>query len=167
MTDLPYRLVNETGASPIVLICDHASNRVPAPYGDLGLPPAAFQRHIAWDIGAAAITEILARRFAAPAILSEVSRLLIDCNRAFEDPTLTPPISDGTVVPANQALSPAERERRWQAYHQPYHQAIRTALERALTSGREPILVSIHSTTPVLQGIARPQQITVCWNEDQ
>ena len=62
MTDLPYRLVNEAGAAPMVIICDHASNRVPAGYGDLGLPPAAFERHIAWDIGAAAVSEILAQR---------------------------------------------------------------------------------------------------------
>src|SRR5215813_2941589 len=130
MTDLPYRFLNETGASPLVLICDHASNSVPAPYGDLGLPPGVFEQHIAWDIGAAAITEILAHRFDAPALLSAVSRLLIDCNRHFEDPTLAPAISDGTIVPANRHLSQAERERRWQAYHQPYHQAIRRVIDR-------------------------------------
>ena len=68
MTDLPYRLVNEDGPAPLVIICDHASNRVPDGYGDLGLPLAQRARHIAWDIGAAAISEILARRFQAPAI---------------------------------------------------------------------------------------------------
>jgi predicted N-formylglutamate amidohydrolase len=67
MTDLPYRLVNEDGPAPMVIVCDHASNRVPAGYGDLGLPPAELARHIAWDIGAAAISEILARRTLRPA----------------------------------------------------------------------------------------------------
>jgi len=167
MTDLPYRLINEDGPSPLIIICDHASNRVPAAYGDLGVPAAEFERHIAWDIGAAAITEILARRFDAPAILSEVSRLLIDCNRRFEDPSLTPAISDGTEVPANRNLSKGEREKRWLTYHQPYHQAIWTAVERKLAIGQRPILIAIHSMTRVLKGIARPWQITICWLHDQ
>ncbi len=167
MTHLPYRRVNEGGPSPIVIICDHASNRVPADYGDLGLGDADFQRHIAWDIGAAAISEILARRFQAPAILSEVSRLLIDCNRRFEDPNLTPAISDGTQVPANLNISQEEREKRWRICHQPYHQAIWDAIERKLDAGQPPILLSIHSMTPALNGVARPWQIAICWSDDR
>ncbi len=167
MTDLPYRRVNEDGPAPIVIICDHASNRVPAEHGDLGLPRAAFERHIAWDIGAAAVSEILAYRFNAPAILCQVSRLLIDCNRKFEDPGLTPAVSDGTEVPANRDLPQAERDKRWRIYHQPYHQAVTDMIERKLTQGQQPIVLSIHSMTPALRGVARPWQIAVCWAEDQ
>ena len=167
MTDLPYRLVNEAGTAPMVIICDHASNRVPAGYGDLGLPPAAFERHIAWDIGAGAITEILAQRFSAPAILSTVTRLLIDCNRQFEDPALTPAVSDGTEIPANRDLSAAERANRWRRYHQPYHATIAQAIDRQLANGLQPVILSIHSMTPTMRGTARPWQITVCWNNDQ
>ena len=167
MTDLPYRLVNEAGSAPMVLICDHASNRVPPGYGDLGLGSAEFARHIAWDIGAAAITEIVAQRFDAPAILSTVTRLLVDCNRGFEDPNLTPAVSDGTEIPANRCVSQEERETRWRTYHQPYHAAITHAIDGKLASGRGPMVLSIHSMTPTLRGIARPWQITVCWDDDQ
>jgi predicted N-formylglutamate amidohydrolase len=167
MTDLPYRLVNEAGLAPLVIICDHASNRVPDGYGDLGLPSAAFERHIAWDIGAAAVSEMLAQRFNAPAILSTVTRLLIDCNRQFEDPSLTPAISDGTEVPANRDLSSDERTRRWRTYHQPYHAAITQVIDRQLASGRQPVLLAVHSMTSTMKGIARPWQITVCWDNDQ
>jgi predicted N-formylglutamate amidohydrolase len=167
MTGLPYRLVNEDGPAPMVIICDHASNRVPAGYGDLGLPPAAFERHIAWDIGAAGISELLAQRFNAPAILSTVTRLLIDCNRRFEDPNLTPAISDGTEIPANRGLTDAERETRWRLYHQPYHAAIAQTIDRKLASGRSPVVLSIHSMTATLRSIARPWQIAVCWDTDQ
>ena len=167
MTDLPYRLVNEAGPAPMVIICDHASNRVPAGYGDLGLPPAAFERHIAWDIGAAAVSEILARRFNAPAILSTVTRLLIDCNRQFEDPGLTPAVSDGTEIPANRDLSAAERANRWRLYHQPYHATIAQAIDRQLANGRQPVVLSIHSMTPTMRGTTRPWQIAVCWDNDQ
>lgn len=167
MTDLPYRLVNEDGPAPLVIICDHASNRVPGGYGDLGLPPAERARHIAWDIGAAAISEILARRFQAPAILSTVTRLLIDCNRRFEDPNLTPAISDGTEIPANRGLTHAERDRRWRTYHQPYHAVIAQTIDRKLVGGRAPIVLSIHSMAAALRGIARPWQIAVCWDTDR
>ena len=166
-TDRPFRLVNESGPSPIVIICDHASNRVPAEYRDLGLDRNALGRHIAWDIGAAAVSELLAARFGAPAILAGMSRLLIDCNRGFEDPSLVPATSDGTEVPGNQGLSQTERQARWERWHQPYHQAIRDAVERKLNAGQQPIVLSIHSMTPVMRGIARPWQITVCWQEDQ
>ena len=167
MTDLPFRRVNEDGPAPVVILCDHASNRVPAEYGDLGLPRAAFERHIAWDIGAAAVSEILARRFNAPAVLCRVSRLLIDCNRKFDDPGLAPAISDGTDIPANRDLSAAEREKRWRTFHQPYHQAITDTIDRKRSNGGEPIVLSIHSMTPALRGIARPWQIAVCWADDQ
>jgi predicted N-formylglutamate amidohydrolase len=167
MTELPYRLVNEAGLAPMVIICDHASNRVPAGYGDLGLPAASFERHIAWDIGAAGVSEILARRFNAPAILATVTRLLIDFNRQFEDPGLAPAVSDGTEVPANRDLSPDERTKRWRTFHQPYHAAIAQAIDRQLASGRDPVLLSIHSMTPTLRGQARPWQVAVCWDGDQ
>lgn len=167
MTDLPYRLFNEAGPAPMVLICDHASNRVPPGYGNLGLGSAEFARHIAWDIGAAAITEIVAQRFDAPAILSTVTRLLVDCNRGFEDPNLTPAVSDGTEIPANRGISQEERETRWRTYHQPYHAAITQAIDCKLASGRGPMVLSIHSMTAALRGIARPWQITVCWDDDQ
>ena len=167
MTDLPYRLLNEDGPAPLVLICDHASNRVPAGYGDLGLRPAELERHIAWDIGAAAISEILARRFNAPAVLSTVTRLLIDCNRQFEDPGLSPAISDGTEIPANRGLSHGEREKRWRTFHQPYHAVIARSIDRKLASGPPPVVLSIHSMTATMRGIGRPWQIAVCWDTDQ
>jgi len=73
--------------SGILILCDHASNAVPPDLGDLGLPEAEFERHIAYDIGAAAVTRSLARRLGAPAILTRFSRLVIDPNRGRDDPT--------------------------------------------------------------------------------
>ena len=167
MSGQPFRVVNAGGRSPIVLICDHASNRMPNGYGDLGLSEAERQRHIAWDIGAAAVCEHLAARFDAPAALSQVSRLVVDCNRHFTDANLAPAISDGTPVPANRNLAEDERRRRWEQFHQPYHQAIEDVIARKLAGGQEPIVVSIHSMTPMMNGRARPWQIAMCWQEDE
>ena len=167
MTYQPFRTVNSRGPSSLIFICDHASNRVPDEIGDLGVPTAELQRHIAWDIGAAGVAEILARYFDAPAVFSDVSRLVIDCNRAFDDPGLIPAVSDGTSIPANQNLTERERRRRWKTYHQPYHEAIEEIIAAKLTDRQTPIVASIHSMTPVMKGFARPWQVSMCAAADR
>ena len=103
----PFTTVAGDPASGLVIVCDHADNRVPPEYADLGLPPAEFRRHIAWDPGAAAVTRSLAEALGAPAVLSTFSRLLIDANRGEDDPTLIMRLSDGAVVPRNAKVDAA------------------------------------------------------------
>ena len=88
----------------MLFLCDHASNATPADLGALGLPPEQFQRHIAWYIGAAAVTRELARLFAAPALLTRFSRLVIDPNRGADDPSLVMRVSDGAIIPGNAGI---------------------------------------------------------------
>ena len=78
----PVLSVNPRGRSPFILVCDHASNRIPDEYGDLGLSHIQRLMHIAWDPGALAVALQLCDRLDAPLIQSTVSRLVIDCNRA-------------------------------------------------------------------------------------
>ncbi len=151
-----------------LVLCDHASNRVPAELDDLGLSAFERGRHIAWDIGAADVARRLARHLRAPWIEHGISRLVIDGNRSGDDPTLIPAVSDGTVVPRNQALDTLERQRRWLAYHQPYHRRINRHLNQLAALSIEPMLVSIHSFTPRLGGTTelRPWPIGVLWRND-
>jgi predicted N-formylglutamate amidohydrolase len=144
----------------VVFFCDHATNYVPPELRNLGLPAAELERHIAWDIGAAGVTRALAEIFAAPAVFSAVSRLVIDCNRHPDAAALIPEVSDGTVIPGNLRLGAAESARRIERWFQPYHDAIESAIESVLVE-REAITVSIHSMTPRLAGVARPWQIAV------
>jgi predicted N-formylglutamate amidohydrolase len=162
----PFEVVNGEGSAPIVIVCDHASNALP-PGLDLGVGEADMQRHIAWDIGAARIALWLAARFDAPAVISGASRLLIDCNRRLQDPTLIPSKSDGTVVPANLDLKPAERERRIAAYFEPYHAACRDVVQTRYGSGRKPLFVSIHTMTDRMNGAFRPWEIALSSNENR
>ena len=162
----PFALVDGDPAAGVLVVCDHADNRLPPEYGDLGLPAAEFRRHIAYDPGAAAVASGLARRLGVPAVLSTFSRLLIDPNRGEDDPTLIMRLSDGAVIPGNAAVDARERARRIDRYHAPYHAAIDAAIERALAAGRPPAIVSIHSFTPVWRGTLRPWQAGVLWDSD-
>ncbi len=153
-------------ATGILLICDHASNRIPRPYGSLGLPPSELQRHIAVDIGAGPLTRALAHRLRAPALLSTFSRLLIDPNRGEDDPTLVMRLSDGAIIPGNHPLSATERQKRIHDFHRPYQDAIDAAILTAAEHDQTPVIVSIHSYTPVWRGVPRPWQAGILWDKD-
>ncbi len=143
-----------------LITCDHATNRVPewVGGGDLGICAADMARHIAFDPGAAGVSRALAERLDSPAILSDFSRLVIDANRAEDDPTLVMKLYDGTIIPANRAVDGAEVERRLQVLYRPYHAAL------AGLAGRRPdtVIVAMHSFTPCLKGrAARPWHVGV------
>jgi predicted N-formylglutamate amidohydrolase len=162
----PFTVIEGDPAAGLVLVCDHASNAVPAEYGSLGLPSAEFGRHIAYDIGAAVVTLGLAARLGVPAVLSTFSRLLIDANRGEDDPTLVMRLSDGAVVPGNAHVDAPEVHRRIARYHAPYHAAVDRTIDRALGTGRVPALVSLHSFTPFWRGRPRLWQAGILWDAD-
>lgn len=159
-------MLDRAGDMPVLFVCDHAGRRVPNALGDLGLDATAFERHIAWDIGAADCARHLARTFVAPLILATYSRLVIDPNRQTEDLTSIPEISDETAIPANAAISPEARGSRIAALHVPYHAVVDDVLSRLRRDGRVPMVVSVHTCTPVFKGFERPWQIGVLWNRD-
>lgn len=148
-----------------LITCDHATNRVPdwVNGGCLGLDPADMQRHIAYDVGAAGVTRLLAEALESPAILSDFSRLVIDPNRGEDDPTLLMKLYDGTIIPANRHADEAERERRLDALHRPYHNAYADLVRR-----RDDVVVcAIHSFTPRLKGRPpRPWEVGVLYAGD-
>ena len=162
-----YRTVGGSTGAGIVLLCDHASNELPENYGTLGLATAEFQRHIAYDIGAAAVAERLAQALDAPAVLSRVSRLLIDLNRGEDDPTLIMRLSDGAVIPGNANLTPAERAYRVQRFYRPYHASASAVVGACRAGGRRPIVFSVHSMTNVWKSVARPWHVSILSNDDR
>lgn len=159
----PFEIVNPDGRAPALVICDHASKFIPPEYENLGLPEAEVARHIGWDIGAGEVARALARLLDAPAVLCGTSRLVIDCNRRLDDPSSIPEVSDGTPIPGNRGLSPAERRRRAELVFHPYHRAIE---ERLARFPKPPALISIHSFTPVMNGFARPWHVGLLYDAD-
>lgn len=163
----PCETVNPDGQGRVVLICEHGGRRVPQALGDLGLPPEAFERHIAWDIGAAGVARAMAGMLDAPLLLQRYSRLVIDCNRAFRSPDLIPEVSDGTPVPGNRGLSAAQRQARHDAILLPFHDAVSKVLD-ARADPQRTIILMIHSFTPRLQtqGVERPMHLGFLFNRD-
>jgi predicted N-formylglutamate amidohydrolase len=162
----PVRVTNREGRSPVVLVCEHASNFLPAEVGTLGLDRAELVRHIAWDPGALPVAERMAETLDAVLIQSLVSRLAIDCNRPLDAPDLIPAVSETTAIPGNTGLSDSVRNRRIALSWKPFHAAVEAVIAERLARGRETRLVSIHSFTPVYRGKSRPWQIGVIHDED-
>ncbi len=159
--------LNEDGASDIVLLCEHASNHIPAEYGGLGLPAHELRRHIAWDIGAAGVTRLLSRALDAPAFLSGYSRLLIDVNRPPGATSSIPERSEATDIPGNIGIDAAERARRESVMFTPFHDKVVAHLDRRAQARRPTRLVTIHSFTPVFLGEARPWHAGVLYDAAQ
>jgi predicted N-formylglutamate amidohydrolase len=163
----PSEIVEGARERGLVLVADHARNAVPEEYGDLGLPAAEFQRHIAYDLGVAEVTRRLAALIRAPAVMASYSRLLIDPNRGEDDPTLIRQLYDGTVVPANYPIAAAERKRRLDNFYRPYHDAVGAMIASVhAATGASPLIISVHSFTPILQGHVRPWHVGVLWDLD-
>jgi predicted N-formylglutamate amidohydrolase len=161
------RILRPQGSGRFVLFCDHATNHIPDELGDLGLPAPELARHIAWDIGAAGVTEALSELLDAPAILSGVSRLVIDCNRHPDASDLIPEVSDGRVIPGNLHLDEAARAARIRRWFHPYHDAVESVFLGREARGVPSIAISIHSMTASLAGEPRPWQIALSSHLDR
>ena len=163
----PFEMIDGDRSLGLVLLADHARRDLPDEYGNLGLPPAELQRHIAYDIGVESVTRRLAALTGAPAVLAGFSRLLIDPNRGEDDPTLIRQLYDGTLVPGNYPMASQERDRRLERFYRPYHDAVSAMIASvAKTSGAAPFIFSVHSFTPVMQGRPRPWHAGVLWDLD-
>ena len=162
-----HEIIHGDYSSGMILLADHAMNRLPAAYGSLGLDASAFQRHIAYDIGIEGLTRLLAERLGVPAVMSCFSRLLIDPNRGEDDPTLIMKISDGAIIPGNYPISEEEWAHRLESFHRPYHRAVDRAIsDVAERSGKAPLVLSLHSYTPAWKGVPRPWHAAVLWDTD-
>jgi len=159
-----FNVYNASGRHPVVLVCEHASAFIPEEYRNLGLDTSARVSHIAWDPGALTCARFLADQLDAVLVEGTVSRLIYDLNRPPESPTAVPPQSEAYAVPGNQDLTPAERQLRVDQYYQPF----KGALEKTLQSHHcAPVLVTVHSFTPVYNGKAREVELGILHDTDQ
>lgn len=159
----PFERVNVEGSAPLLLVCDHAANRVPLRLANLGLNQQQLASHIGWDIGAASLARRLSAQLDAPLVMSRYSRLVIDCNRPPGHPQSIPASVDDIAIPGNRAISREQAQQRRQELFDPYQRAVTELLD----SRRDGVshLLSIHSFTPSLAGIERPWSLGVCYRQ--
>ncbi|MBC2777643.1 N-formylglutamate amidohydrolase [Parasphingopyxis marina] len=163
MSDVCTEIAGDSD-SGLLLIADHASDRVPGDI-DLGVDPAVMQKHIAVDIGIATLAPLVAARLGCPALLANVSRLVVDLHREADNPAVIPVTSDGYEIPANAALNAAGRAARIDRFWKPYH-----ARAAELIEAHAPrMLFTLHSFTPSLESAPadRPWQIGILYNADE
>lgn len=158
-----FRIVGTPRFGGILVVSDHASNRVPADI-ELGIDPALLDEHIALDIGVAAVAELMAERAGIAAFLGNVSRLVCDFNREEHQPATIPIASDGHAIPGN-AIDHAGHAARLNRFFHPYHNALTDLLD--ITP--QALILSLHSFTPRLASHPeqeRPWHVGVLYNQD-
>jgi len=162
----PFEVLNPDSQKPLLLVCDHASRRFPASVGNLGVDLAVQRCHLGSDIGAGALTVNLAERQGATAVLQQYSRLVIDCNRQLLDPGCYLEFGDGVIIAGNRNLNARQKQARAEEIYWPYHRAIDREVARLTADAVKPSMLAIHSFTPVLNGVFRPWQIGILWDQD-
>jgi predicted N-formylglutamate amidohydrolase len=164
----PYRAIfeNRMAQGRIVLVCEHASNHIPARWGTLGLNAAARQAHIAWDPGALQLARGLARRLDACLVHAPVSRLVYDLNRAPDQAGAMPARSEIYDIPGNATIEAAERVARTEAVYVPFHDDLHIEIARRIALSLAPVIVTIHSFTPLYHGQSRKVEFGVIHDRD-
>lgn len=164
-----WSLYRAQGRAPALICVDHADNRVPTSLGNLGLASETFAQHVAYDIGALAVSRLVADALDAPMIQSHYSRLVLDPNRYLDAASSIPERSDGVPIPGNQGLSDTDKRARQDALFHPYQTKLADMLA-ALDDAHGVCvpLIAIHSFTPQLKdgGSPRPWHFGVIWDTD-
>lgn len=160
----PVQVVRAEGQSPFFLVCDHASKQIPAALDKLGLPDHEIDRHIGWDIGAAAVAHHISEAFDATLVLQGYSRLVVDCNRQPHVASSIPAVSEATEVPGNRGLTAEAAAQRVERIFAPYHNRITELLDSREQRRQRSILIAVHSYTPVYHGEQRPWHIGIQYN---
>ncbi|MEL6885350.1 MAG: N-formylglutamate amidohydrolase [Pseudomonadota bacterium] len=153
---------NATATSSVIIVCEHASPHIPAAFDNLGLADNALLSHVVWDPGAMALAEGLAARLRATLIAAKTSRLVYDCNRPPGAPDAMPARSEVVDVPGNADLTAAQKTQRVKTYYEPF----RRAVSQVVAGLDDPVLVTVHSFTPIYHGTLRDVEIGIVHDSD-
>lgn len=157
---------NGNGKSPFLIVCEHASNHFPAAFGTLGLSENVRAAHVAWDPGALALARGLSAALDAPLVAAGISRLIYDLNRPPHAPSAMAARSEVFDIPGNTGLDDEERRRRTEQIYLPFHDALRAQIACRLAAGVVPVMVTVHSFTPVYFGARRDVEFGIIHDTD-
>lgn len=163
---IPPVIDNAQAASRVILVCEHASRVIPTAWGTLGLTAEQQAAHIAWDPGALAVAQGLSSRLDAVLVHAQASRLVYDLNRAPDQRGAMAIRSEDQDIPGNRGLTAADRMLRTAALYLPFHDTLHGVIAARIAAGRAPVVVTIHSFTPVWFGTPRAVEFGVIHDED-
>lgn len=158
-----WEVVRGGGHAGVLITCEHASQRLPEPWRWSERDRRLVDTHWAYDLGAAELAREYAEAIGATAVLARFSRLLADPNRPEDSPTLFRDVAEGQPVELNVAIDPAEREIRLDGYYRPFHEAV----DREVAASGAPILLAMHTFTPLYEGTPRELEVGVLFDEEE
>ena len=161
-----FEIFNRSGSGQIVLVCEHASNQIPANLSDLGLGQEALESHIAWDPGALQVAQEIATLLDAPLVAARYSRLVYDCNRARGARDAVPARSEIYEIPGNKDLDGEALARRFRDYYEPFESALGDVIDGKAAVGKAPVILTVHSFTPTYFGVSRPVELGILHDAD-
>lgn len=142
-----------------IVVCEHASKRIPQFLNNLGASETTLNSHTAWDPGALGVSTALSHCMSAALVSGGVSRLVYDCNRPPESPSAMPSQSERHTVPGNANLNRSQRNERITCVYGPFEKAL--ADEIASNRASLNLMVTIHSFTPLYHGVPREVEIGI------
>jgi len=157
---------NRSGKSDVILICEHAGKMLPECIGSLGVSDEVMGTHIGWDLGAAAVAREISRLLDSTLILQRYSRLVYDCNRSFDAMDAIVERSDDVVLPGNAGLDTGQRQHRFDVVYKPFYDSIKAIVQDRMAAGAIPVIVTVHSFTPVYKGKQRDVELGILHDED-
>lgn len=113
--------------------------------------------HRGWDLGSLGVAKYLARHLEAPLYFQKVSRLLVEMNRSIDNKEL---FSEYTHNVDNRI-----KETLLAKYYYPYRNEIENKIKASLVNGEAILHVSVHTFTPVLNGIVRSVDVGILYDD--
>lgn len=161
-----FEISNPEGTSPVLLVCEHASKRIPASLENLELDDKTANSHVAWDPGALSVSLKLSKFLDATLISARFSRLVYDCNRPPEAEGAMPSKSEVFLIPGNRNLTEANKNARVDEIYNPFKQAITDKVADRKSADRPTVLVTIHSFTSIYFGETRKVELGILHDSD-
>lgn len=133
----------------LVLTCEHAGNELPS---NIKIPASVLSSHRGYDSGAYELSLYFKNYFKLPLFYQMLSRLVIEMNRSLNHPKLFSEFTKG--------LSKETKNDLIETFYNPYRDKVEQVIKKEL-----PVLhLSIHTFTPVFEGIERTASIGLLYD---
>ncbi|MFQ3212532.1 MAG: putative N-formylglutamate amidohydrolase [Marivirga sp.] len=141
----------------IILSCEHGGYDIPSNYQKYFTRfQDKLRTHISWDRGALELAKYFQVKLNSDLHYSTISRLLIEQNRSITEPELFSSISkDFTDVQKNKLK---------EEIYIPYVNTIDGLIQKQITAHKLTYHLSIHSFTPILNGVRRDAEIGILFD---